>query len=175
VESFCERRNEPSGSIKCRETTEWPHNLWPLEWYSAPQRQLVSLLVQELVSQSVSFNHSFGCDVWSTIDVSEERTPFLFRADECAQHGACVKKNGKCTRHDCHMFLLLGLLFDREEGDNIIVRNVAELHTHSCGNLIPNIASWGIVPLDAPVSLILPPPRRQSIPSKRRRTYSHQI
>jgi hypothetical protein len=18
-------------------TTEWPHNLWPLEWYSAPQ------------------------------------------------------------------------------------------------------------------------------------------
>jgi hypothetical protein len=29
--------NEPSGSIKCWETTEWLHNLWPLEWYSAPQ------------------------------------------------------------------------------------------------------------------------------------------
>jgi hypothetical protein len=29
--------NEPSGSIKCWETTEWPHNLWPLERYSAPQ------------------------------------------------------------------------------------------------------------------------------------------
>jgi hypothetical protein len=29
--------NEPSGSIKCRETTEWLHNLWPLERYSAPQ------------------------------------------------------------------------------------------------------------------------------------------
>jgi hypothetical protein len=22
---------------KCWETTEWLHNLWPLEWYSAPQ------------------------------------------------------------------------------------------------------------------------------------------
>jgi hypothetical protein len=29
--------NEPSGSIKCWETTEWLHILWPLEWYSAPQ------------------------------------------------------------------------------------------------------------------------------------------
>jgi hypothetical protein len=25
------------GSIKCWETIEWLHNLWPLEWYSAPQ------------------------------------------------------------------------------------------------------------------------------------------
>jgi hypothetical protein len=37
VESSCELGNEPSGSIKCWETTEWLHNLWPLEWYSAPQ------------------------------------------------------------------------------------------------------------------------------------------
>jgi hypothetical protein len=29
--------NEPSGSIKCWESTEWLHNLWPLERYSAPQ------------------------------------------------------------------------------------------------------------------------------------------
>jgi hypothetical protein len=28
--------NEPSGSIKCWETTEWLHSLWPLESYSAP-------------------------------------------------------------------------------------------------------------------------------------------
>jgi hypothetical protein len=26
-----------SGSRKCWETTEWLHNLWPLDWYSAPQ------------------------------------------------------------------------------------------------------------------------------------------
>jgi hypothetical protein len=26
------------GSIKCWEATKWLHNLWPLEWYSAPQR-----------------------------------------------------------------------------------------------------------------------------------------
>jgi hypothetical protein len=26
------------GSIKCWESTEWLHNLWPLEWYSEPQR-----------------------------------------------------------------------------------------------------------------------------------------
>jgi hypothetical protein len=32
----CELGNEPSGSIKCWETTEWLHNLWPLEWYSVP-------------------------------------------------------------------------------------------------------------------------------------------
>jgi hypothetical protein len=37
VESSCELGNEPSGSIKCWETTEWLDNLWPLEWYSAPQ------------------------------------------------------------------------------------------------------------------------------------------
>jgi hypothetical protein len=37
VESSCECGNEPSGSIKCWESTEWLHNLWPLEWYSAPQ------------------------------------------------------------------------------------------------------------------------------------------
>jgi hypothetical protein len=35
--SSCERGNESSGSIKCWETTEWLHNLWPLEQYSAPQ------------------------------------------------------------------------------------------------------------------------------------------
>jgi hypothetical protein len=36
VESSCERDNEPSGSIKCWETSEKLHNLWPLEWSSAP-------------------------------------------------------------------------------------------------------------------------------------------
>jgi hypothetical protein len=45
VESSCERGNETSGSVKCWETTEWLHNLWPLKWYSAPQ--LVSCLVLE--------------------------------------------------------------------------------------------------------------------------------
>jgi hypothetical protein len=40
-----ERGNEHSGSIKCCETTQWLHDLWPLEWYSAPQ----------LVSQSVGY------------------------------------------------------------------------------------------------------------------------
>jgi hypothetical protein len=30
VESSCELGNEPSGSIKCWETTEWLHNLRPL-------------------------------------------------------------------------------------------------------------------------------------------------
>jgi hypothetical protein len=29
--------NEPSGSIKCWESTEWLQILWPIEWYSAPQ------------------------------------------------------------------------------------------------------------------------------------------
>jgi hypothetical protein len=36
-ESSYERGNEPSGSIKCWETTEWLYSLWPLEWYSAPK------------------------------------------------------------------------------------------------------------------------------------------
>jgi hypothetical protein len=31
VQSSCVRGNEPSGSIKCWETTEWLHNWWPLE------------------------------------------------------------------------------------------------------------------------------------------------
>jgi hypothetical protein len=29
--------NELWGSIKCWESTEWLHNLWPLKWYSALQ------------------------------------------------------------------------------------------------------------------------------------------
>jgi hypothetical protein len=36
-ESSCKLGNEPSGSIKCWESTEWLHNLWPLERNSAPQ------------------------------------------------------------------------------------------------------------------------------------------
>jgi hypothetical protein len=36
VESSCERGNETSGSIRCWETTEWLHTLWPLEWCLAP-------------------------------------------------------------------------------------------------------------------------------------------
>jgi hypothetical protein len=36
-ESSCELGNEPSGSRKCWESTEWLHNLWSLEWYSTPQ------------------------------------------------------------------------------------------------------------------------------------------
>jgi hypothetical protein len=35
--SSCEHSNEPLGSIKCWEPTEWLHNLWPLTWCSAPQ------------------------------------------------------------------------------------------------------------------------------------------
>jgi hypothetical protein len=35
-----ESSNELSGSIKWWETAEGLHNLWPVEWYSAPQSQL---------------------------------------------------------------------------------------------------------------------------------------
>jgi hypothetical protein len=35
--SSCKLGNEPSVSINCWETIEWLHNLWPLEWYSAPK------------------------------------------------------------------------------------------------------------------------------------------
>jgi hypothetical protein len=31
VESSCKLGNKPSGSIKCWESTEWLHYLWPLE------------------------------------------------------------------------------------------------------------------------------------------------
>jgi hypothetical protein len=37
MESSFERDNEPSGSIKCWETTEWLNNWWPLMRYSSPQ------------------------------------------------------------------------------------------------------------------------------------------
>jgi hypothetical protein len=45
MESSCECVNEPSGSIKFWETTEWLHNLLPLGWYLSPQSWLVSYLV----------------------------------------------------------------------------------------------------------------------------------
>jgi hypothetical protein len=57
VESCCERGNEPSGSIKCWETTEWLHNLWPLERYSVPQSYFFvssSLMTETLCSSETS-------------------------------------------------------------------------------------------------------------------------
>jgi hypothetical protein len=33
----CELGNEPLGSIKCWESTEWLHILWSIECYSAQQ------------------------------------------------------------------------------------------------------------------------------------------
>jgi hypothetical protein len=45
VESSCKHGNEPSGSITCWETTEWLHNLWPLERYSAPQSWAVLVIL----------------------------------------------------------------------------------------------------------------------------------
>jgi hypothetical protein len=36
-QSSCELSNKPLRSIKCWETTDWLLNLWPLEWYTAPQ------------------------------------------------------------------------------------------------------------------------------------------
>jgi hypothetical protein len=41
VESYCKFGTEPSGSIKCVEAIEWPHNSWPLEQCSVPQSKLV--------------------------------------------------------------------------------------------------------------------------------------
>jgi hypothetical protein len=52
VESSCELGNEPSGSIKCWESTEWLHNLWPLEQHSAPQGWLVSCVVFTFITGS---------------------------------------------------------------------------------------------------------------------------
>jgi hypothetical protein len=55
VESSCELGNEPSSSIKCWESAEWLHNLWPLEWYSAPQSKLVRYpVISGLSSSSLS-------------------------------------------------------------------------------------------------------------------------
>jgi hypothetical protein len=43
VESSCECGNEPSGSIKCWETTEWLHNLWPLD--SAQIHRVIIIII----------------------------------------------------------------------------------------------------------------------------------
>jgi hypothetical protein len=56
VESSCELGTEPSGSIKCWECTEWLHNLWALEWYSAPQRELVQSNDRMLMTKGVEGN-----------------------------------------------------------------------------------------------------------------------
>jgi hypothetical protein len=37
----CERGNEPAGSIKRWDNIQWVPNWWPLEWYSAPQSELL--------------------------------------------------------------------------------------------------------------------------------------
>jgi hypothetical protein len=54
LESSCELGNEPSGSIKFWESTEWLHNLWPLVRYSALQSLLVSYFKQLPLSPMTS-------------------------------------------------------------------------------------------------------------------------
>jgi hypothetical protein len=61
VESCCERGNEPSGSIKCWETTDWLHNLWPLEWYSAPH--LVSYRRNKTTARDLHFDSKQRSDL----------------------------------------------------------------------------------------------------------------
>jgi hypothetical protein len=64
VGSSCEVGNEPSGSIKCWECTEWLHNLWPLEWYSGliVRSEAVTLLNRTLqdLRMQVRLQHTFG-------------------------------------------------------------------------------------------------------------------
>jgi hypothetical protein len=62
VESSCELGTEPLGSIKCWESTEWLHILWPIEWYSAPQSLSVSY-------NNASFRYKYMPEVWKIADV----------------------------------------------------------------------------------------------------------
>jgi hypothetical protein len=60
VENSCESGNKGSGSIKCWEITEWPHNLCPLVRYSAPQNYGISghLKLYNFVFRSPEVNQS---------------------------------------------------------------------------------------------------------------------
>jgi hypothetical protein len=63
VASACERGNEPLGSMKCWEIMEWLHNLWPLEWYSAPQGQSVGrshIFTNDLCAGRIVFKYICG-------------------------------------------------------------------------------------------------------------------
>jgi hypothetical protein len=64
VESSCERGNEPSGSIKCWETTEWLHNLWPLEWCSDPQSLLLFSMLPKVLS--LGYNDLYSVEIQVT-------------------------------------------------------------------------------------------------------------
>jgi hypothetical protein len=68
VESSCECGNEPSGSIKCWETTEWLHNVWPLERYSAPQSEL-------------GFAFSFVCDIIYSFLITRQISIFPYKQE----------------------------------------------------------------------------------------------
>jgi hypothetical protein len=65
VESSCELGNEPSGSIKCWESTEWLHNLWPLERYSSRFLLHDNTNGQELLVVKVFAEYSFGASAMS--------------------------------------------------------------------------------------------------------------
>jgi hypothetical protein len=105
VDSSCERGNEPSGSIKCWETTEWLHNWWPLEGSSATQSQSVMRgLVRMYADSSCS-----QCKVRKSVRGMElERNTCrclfqiikrLFRGLTCTNCGACRVLQ---LFHDCH-------------------------------------------------------------------------
>jgi hypothetical protein len=89
VQTFCERGIEPLGSIKCCETTEWLHNLWPLEWYSDPQ--LISCDVR--TSQETHLHASTACywDSFTFLYVGDVRT-----SQEAQTSTACYRDSFTC-------------------------------------------------------------------------------
>jgi hypothetical protein len=76
VESSCKLGNEPSGSIKCWETTEWLHNLWPLERDSAPQSWLVSYILFYIYCYYIG--HCFIQICYEALDLNLTLGIFLF-------------------------------------------------------------------------------------------------
>jgi hypothetical protein len=75
MESSCELGNETSVSIEFWQTTEWMHNVWRLEWYSAPQSSFFAVCVilcvgSGLGNSSSQSEYSRACKVSKAISVT---------------------------------------------------------------------------------------------------------
>jgi hypothetical protein len=57
--SSCEFGIEPSGSIKCWETIEWPNNWRPLEYCSAPWSWVIFIMFPYISKIAYSFIYTF--------------------------------------------------------------------------------------------------------------------
>jgi hypothetical protein len=120
--SSCELGNEPSGSIKCWESTKWLHILWPIEWYSAPQ-----LHAPVIPLEGARDRHYIGA-VWaqqlvSRLEKEETSRPAALPAVFSSWPSRYLPQRDNSFGYEYHQWLLIGV----PEGFRLVVQRTQQL------------------------------------------------